>query len=145
MTRQLVWTSSSSTKSRQQFTRGRSRTITDLPSATLSSKNLSTLSSLCPPLNLPRKLSRTCKEASRKKVLEKRYSNLCLDVVDVIANNACPKLFDADKLVVIWNKTRLDAFEEKVFKYMQENVALLNIFIKEPYCVKISQERKYPL
>ena len=80
---------------------------------------------------------------SRKKVLEKRYSNLCLDVVDVIASNACPKLFDADQLG--WNKTRVDAFEEKIFKYMQENVALLNIFIKEPYCVKISQERKYPL
>ena len=75
--------------------------------------------------------------------MEKRYSNLCLDVVDVMASDGCPELFAADKLG--WNKTREDAFEEKIFKYMQENVALLNIFIKEPYCVKISQERKYPL
>ena len=88
-------------------------------------------------------MNRTCQEASRKKVLEKRYSNLCLDVVDVIASNGCPKLFDAN--ILGWNKSRVDDFEEKIFKYMQENVALLNIFIKEPYCVKIIQERKYPL
>lgn len=65
---------------------------------------------------------------------------------DVVASNACPKLFKADLLdEVSWNKTRVDSFEEKIFKYMQENVALLNIFIKEPYCVKISQETKFPL
>ena len=75
--------------------------------------------------------------------MEKRYSNLCLDVLDVIASNGCPQLFDADQLS--WNKTRVDAFEEKIFKYMQENVALLNIFIKDPYCVEISQEIKFPM
>ena len=64
----------------------------------------------------------------------------------MVASNACPKLFKADLLdEVSWNKTRVDSFEEKIFKYMQENVALLNIFIKEPYCVKISQETKFPL
>ena len=65
---------------------------------------------------------------------------------DVVASNACPKLFKADLLdEVSWNKTRVDSFEEKIFKYMQENVALLNIFIKDPYCVEISQEIKFPM
>ena len=96
-------------------------------------------------LNL-RKLNRTCEEAARKKVLEKRYSDLCLDVVDVVARNVCIELFDADPLLESgWNKSRVDAFEEKIFKYMQENVALLNIFIKDPYCVEISQEIKFPM
>ena len=90
-------------------------------------------------------MSRTCKEASRKKVLEKRYSDLCQDVEDVIARNACPKLFNAGTLGLGWNETRVDAFEEKIFKYMKENVALLNIFIKEPFCTKIIQETKFPL
>ena len=50
--------------------------------------------------------------------MEKRYSNLCLDVLEVIASNGCPKLFTTDQLG--WNKTREDAFEEKILKYMQE-------------------------
>ena len=38
------------------------------------------------------------------------------------------------------NKTRVDAFEETMFKYMEDNVALVNIYMKEPYCEEILQE-----
>ena len=38
------------------------------------------------------------------------------------------------------NKTRVDAFEEAMFKYMEDNVALVNIYMKEPYCEEICQE-----
>ena len=92
----------------------------------------------------PRKLNRTCRETSKTKALEKRYPDLCRDVDDVLASNACNILFVSDSLEG-WNRTRVGAFEEKIFKYMKANVALLKIFIKEPYCTEIIQEVKFPL
>ena len=94
---------------------------------------------------LPRKLNRTCKDSSRKKALEKRFSNLCQDVVEVVARDACNELFDADSLLDFgWNVTRVDTFEKMIFKYLRENVALLSIYIKDPYCVKIIQAVDFP-
>ena len=70
--------------------------------------------------------------------------HLYVDVDDVLASNACNILFVPGG-VEGWNRTRVDAFEEKIFKYMKANVALLKIFIKEPYCTEIIQEVKFPL
>ena len=70
--------------------------------------------------------------------MEKRYPALCQDVVPVIEGDACPELWTYGKL---WNnQTRVDAFEETILNYMKENIALLNIYMSEPYCEEILQE-----
>ena len=37
--------------------------------------------------------------------------------------------------------TRIDMFEETVLRYMRENVAVVNMFLKQPYCELIRQDR----
>ena len=37
------------------------------------------------------------------------------------------------------DEERIDQFEEKILRYMRENTALVNIYLKQPYCEKISQ------
>ena len=85
-----------------------------------------------------RKLSLTCQATAKKKALEKRYPALCADVEDVMEGEACVELWKGGGLG--GNKTRVDAFEEAMFKYMEDNVALVNIYMKEPYCEEILQE-----
>ena len=62
----------------------------------------------------------------------------------MVAHNACMDLFNTSGILG-GNTTRVDKFSENIFLYMQQNVALLNIFIKEPYCIRIGQEIKFPL
>ena len=69
---------------------------------------------------------------------------MCEDVLDVMENNACIELFDSRK-VMDGNETRIDNFKENMFSYMKQNVALVNVYIKEPYCVKIGQSIKFPM
>ena len=38
--------------------------------------------------------------------------------------------------------TRIDMFEETVLRYMRENVAVVNMFLKQPYCQLIIQDRE---
>ena len=88
--------------------------------------------------HLLRKLLITCQENAQKNALEKRYPNLCEDVEAVMKAEACVELWTYGGLG--GNKTRVDAFEETVFRYMKDNVALVNIYMKEPYCEEIMQE-----
>ena len=75
-----------------------------------------------------------------RKSLEKRYPGLCDDVNDVMN--------DGYNCVERWNKKglgdnreRIDAFQTSVLQYMKENIAVINVFIKEPYCELIMQDR----
>ena len=38
--------------------------------------------------------------------------------------------------------TRIDMFEKTVLRYMRENVAVVNMFLKQPYCQLIIQDRE---
>ena len=40
------------------------------------------------------------------------------------------------------NTTRVDEFEAAVLRYMRENVAVVNMFLKQPYCELIMQDRE---
>ena len=39
------------------------------------------------------------------------------------------------------DEQRIDRFEETILRYMRENTAVINIFIKQPYCELIIQDR----
>ena len=56
----------------------------------------------------------------------------------MMKNEACTELWTREGLG--GNKTRVKAFEETIFKYMQDNVALVHLYLKEPYCEEIIQE-----
>ena len=85
-----------------------------------------------------RKLHLTCGEEAQKKSLEKRYPALCTDVNHIMKVDACQEFWSYGGLGD--NQTRVDQFEETIFRYMKENVALVNIYMKEPYCEEILQE-----
>ena len=79
----------------------------------------------------------TCPDRSLRRSLEKRYPGLCKDVVDVVEDSACDDLWTKGGLGE--DEERIDQFETAILRYMRENTALLNIYLKEPYCEKISQ------
>ena len=89
----------------------------------------------------PRKLSLiTCEDSSLKQSLEKRYPGLCGEVRAVTEAGGCEDN--------IWTKAglgedgeRIDRLEETILLYMRENTAVINIFIKQPYCELIIQDR----
>ena len=81
--------------------------------------------------------SLTCPDTSLRRSLEKRYPGLCRDVEDVMENSACDDLWTKGGLGD--DSERIDHFEENILRYMKENTALLNIYLKEPYCEKVSQ------
>ena len=89
-------------------------------------------------------MGRTCSDPSRKKKLEEYHPGVCLDVDEVLARNACAETFHGGS-VAGWNRSREKTFREKIFQYTKENVALLKIFIKEPFCTEMIQEVKFPL
>ena len=39
------------------------------------------------------------------------------------------------------NQTRVEMFEATMLRYMRENVAVVNMFLKQPYCELFMQER----
>ena len=72
--------------------------------------------------------------------LEKRFPGLCDDINGVMENG--------DNCVDRWNKKglgdskeRIDIFQATILRYMKENIALINVYIKEPYCELIQQDR----
>ena len=85
-----------------------------------------------------RKLHRlTCPDRSLRRSLEKRYPGLCRDVEDVMKNSGCDDLWTKSGLGD--DAERIDLFEAKILRYMRENTAMINIYLKQPYCEKISQ------
>ena len=91
-----------------------------------------------------RKLARTCSQEARKKSLEINYPGVCRQVRTVIQNEACEQLYDRDK-IRSWTSSSKFNFENTIFKYTKENVALVTVFLDKPYCVKIIQEIKFNL
>ena len=88
-----------------------------------------------------RKLSSiTCADTSLTQSLERRHPGLCEEVRAVTEAGGC----EADtwtKVGLGEDEQRIDRFEETILRYMRENTAVINIFIKQPYCELIIQDR----
>ena len=66
---------------------------------------------------------------------------MCRGIEKAVNKEACGVDFE------MWEEGRFDEneqkvikFEEAIYKYMQSNVALVNIYMKEPFCTKILQD-----
>ena len=59
-----------------------------------------------------------------------------------MGQQACQDFFDMG-VAFEGNSSRIKTFEATVIRYMKENVALLSVYMREPYCVKIMQDVKY--
>ena len=89
----------------------------------------------------PRKLSLiTCEDTSLKQSLEKRYPGLCGEVRAVTEAGGCEGN-TWTKAGLGEDEERIDRLEETILLYMRENIAVINIFIKQPYCELIIQDR----
>ena len=88
----------------------------------------------------PQKLFRlTCPEQSMQRSLEKRYPGLCGEVNSVMRSNGCDDRWNKQGLG--GDAARIDRFEANIYRYMRENTALINIYLKQPYCEWILQDR----
>merc|ERR1712218_604866 len=73
--------------------------------------------------------------------LEKRYLGLCDDTNSVMEAGGCTDDHKWTGAGLGDNTTRVDEFEAAVLRYMRENVAVVNMFLKQPYCELIIQDR----
>ena len=71
--------------------------------------------------------------------LEKRYPGLCEDVAAVMEKDSCVEKWTSEGFGD--DEAKIDQFQESILRYMRENVALINIYLKEPYCelIKIDE------
>ena len=80
----------------------------------------------------------SCPDKYKKKSLEKRYPGLCDDVKAVMEAESCQGRWTKEGFGD--NIDRRNKFQENILKYMKENIALINVYIKEPYCEVINQD-----
>ena len=80
-----------------------------------------------------RKLGRACHHQTRV-TLEVAYPNICKMSAKVLRNKACETKFKADFVPKPFDTVE---FEMLVLKYTEENIALVNVYIKDPFAVKI--------
>ena len=71
--------------------------------------------------------------------LTKRYPGLCEDVAAVMEKDSCVEKWTKEGFGD--DKAKIDQFRKSILRYMRENVALINIYLKEPYCelIKIDE------
>ena len=71
--------------------------------------------------------------------LTKQYPGLCEDVAAVMEKDSCVEKWTSEGFGD--DKTKIQEFQESILRYMRENIALINIYLKEPYCelIKIDE------
>ncbi|XP_023327060.1 uncharacterized protein LOC111700406 [Eurytemora carolleeae] len=91
------------------------------------------------------KLQRTCADFSRKYTVEKIYPNICAGVKQAMDTGACSSTIREP-----YNGTKYssdpeesDQFKDTIVKYMRENIAVINVFIREPYILEISSDEQF--
>ena len=72
--------------------------------------------------------------------LEKRYPGLCGEVRAVTEAGGCEGN-TWTKAGLGRDEERINRFEETILLYMKQNTAMINIYIKQPYCELIVQDR----
>ena len=82
--------------------------------------------------------SLTCADEHKKQSLEKKYPGLCGEVTAVMEAGSCEDRWTKEGLG--GDEARIDKFQENILSYMEENIALINIYLKEPYCEVILQD-----
>jgi hypothetical protein len=84
--------------------------------------------------HLVRKIELSCQDQT-KITLELAYPNICTDVAIVLSSQACNTKYKPN-LIKQWNNNKTTEFSNLILKYTQENIVLVNIYIKDPFEVK---------
>ena len=70
-----------------------------------------------------------------KITLELAYPNICADVSIVLSRQACDTKYKPN-LIKQWDHNKTAEFSDLILKYTQENIVVVNIYIKDPFAVK---------
>ena len=84
--------------------------------------------------HLVRKIESSFQEQT-KITLELAYPNICTDVAIVLSSQACNTKYKPN-LIKQWDDNKTTKFSTLILKYTQENIVLVNIYIKDPFAVK---------
>ena len=87
-----------------------------------------------------RKVQDAC-EDERMVTLELVYPSICHQIRTVQKYNACQEIYRPGQISE-WSSEERKEFSETIFRYTRENIALVNIFIKDPFAVKILIQAK---
>ena len=72
----------------------------------------------------------------RKTTLELAYPSICQQIITVKNYNACEEIYRPKK-VTEWTNEQKENFAKTVLRYTQENIVMVNIFMKDPFAQKI--------
>ena len=81
----------------------------------------------------------SCKDKFTKMALEEKYPDLCKEVDAVMKVKSC-KNMQWNGEGFLGNTSKTELFKNKILKYMSENLAWIELYIREPYCELIIQE-----
>ena len=81
------------------------------------------------------KILSACQD-ERKTTLELAYPSICQQIITVKNYNACEEIFKPEK-VTEWTNEQKEKFAKTVLRYTQENIVMVNIFMKDPFAQKI--------
>ena len=89
------------------------------------------------------KLFTVCGNPIKRKVFETHYTEMtCTEILTYNKSTPVCDASDRSNASVIKANTKLSKF---LFNYAQENLAVLNIFIKDPYYTSIESDEKMSL
>ena len=71
--------------------------------------------------------------------LEEKYPDLCKEVDAVMKVKSC-KNMQWNGEGFLGNNSKTELFKNKILKYMSENLAWIELYIREPYCELIVQD-----
>ena len=81
------------------------------------------------------KILSACQD-ERKTTLELAYPSICQQIITVKNYNACEEIYRPEK-VTEWTNEQKEKFAKIVLRYTQENIVMVNIFMKDPFAQKI--------
>ena len=85
--------------------------------------------------NIVRKIFSACGD-ERKTTLELVYPSICHQIITVQNYNACETKYMPER-ITDWTNTERGKFAKIILRYTQENYALVNVFIKDPFALNI--------
>ena len=84
--------------------------------------------------HIVKKIDSSCKTEIRV-TLELAYPNICSDIETIHKYESCKSRFRPESITE-WNKEKADEFAQMIFKYTQENIIPVNIYLKDPFAIR---------
>lgn len=91
-----------------------------------------------------------CGNPVKARLLESSYTDICSQLRTVessLNKTVCDDTFHLRNSLLdnVDDPDTIEGLEENLFNYAQENVAIVNVFIKDPYVTRLRRDEAFPI